>query len=113
MEILDLLRADPSVYVRKSVGNNLKDLSKYMPEKILKLTKKWVKNANIEVNNELASKSKKERGEKHFYLIWTIKHGLRWLKARNPEYFSQIQEILGKNYILYFDEKKNRTAKPK
>ena len=34
-------------------------------------------------------------------------------KKRNPEYYSQIQEVLGRNYVLYFDEKKNRMAKPK
>lgn len=110
---MNIIRADPSEYVRKSVGNNLKDLSKYMPVKILKFTKKWIKDANIIVDDELASRSKKELGEQQFYLIWTIKHGLRWLKERNPEYFPQIQDILGKNYILYFDEKRNKTAKPK
>ncbi len=113
LEILNIIRADPSEYVRKSVGNNLKDLSKYMPKKILKYAKNWIKDANIIVDDELASRSKKELGEQQFYLIWTIKHGLRWLKERNPEYFPQIQDILGKNYILYFNEKRNRTAKPK
>ncbi len=113
LEILQMLKAEPSEYVRKAVGNNLKDLSKYMPEKILKLTRKWVKEANIIVDNELASRSKKELDEQQFYLIWTIKQALRWLKNRNPEYYPQIQDILGKNYIVYFDEKKNRTAKPK
>lgn len=113
LDILNIIRADPSEYVRKSVGNNLKDLSKYMPKKILKFIKNWIKDANIIVDDELASRSKKELGEQQFYLIWTIKHGLRWLKERNPEYFPQIQEILGKNYILYFNEKRNRTAKPK
>ena len=113
LEILNLLRADPSEYVRKAVGNNLKDLSKYMPEKIFKLTRKWVKEANILVDDELASRSKTELGEQQFYLIWTIKQALRWLQKRNPEYFPQIQDILGKNYISYFDEKKNRTAKQK
>ncbi|MHA1670644.1 MAG: hypothetical protein ACTSV5_08695 [Promethearchaeota archaeon] len=31
---------------------------------------------------------------------------------KNPEYYPQIEKILGKHYILYFDEKRNRLAKP-
>jgi len=84
-----------------------------MPEKILKFTKKWIKDANIIVDDELASKSKKELGKQQFYLIWTIKHGLRWLKERNPDYFPQIQDILGKNCILMKKEIKLLNQKKK
>ena len=38
LEMLIKLKADESEYVRKSVGNNFKDLSKYMPEKVLDIT---------------------------------------------------------------------------
>ncbi|MCP4760561.1 MAG: hypothetical protein GY870_02195, partial [archaeon] len=113
LDILSSLRADPSVYVRKSVGNNLKDLSKYMPIKILELIEKWIHEAQINVVYNLASKSKKELGYENFYLIWTIKHALRWVRARNPEYHKKIEKLMGKNYVLYFDEKKNKLAKPK
>jgi hypothetical protein len=84
-----------------------------MPLKILNLVEQWVIDADIIVKEDLASKSKKELGPNNFYLIWTIKHALRWLRERNPEYHSKIEKILGKNYVLYFNEKKNRLAKPK
>ncbi len=112
LELLTSLRADPSVYVRKSVGNNLKDLSKYMPKIILYRFESWSKQFKIEVTDDLASKSKSELGEISFYFVWMMKHALRWLRARNPEFHPQITELLGKNYVLYFDEKTNRLAKP-
>jgi 3-methyladenine DNA glycosylase AlkC len=111
--LLRVLRSDPSVYVRKSVGNNLKDLSKYMPETILDLAEHWVNDAAIKVTKDLASKSKKELGSGSYFLIWTLKHALRWLRARNPEYHGRIEQIMGINYILYFDEKKNKLALPR
>jgi 3-methyladenine DNA glycosylase AlkC len=113
IDILIQLNADKSEYVRKSVGNNIKDLSKYMPIKILDLTENWIRSTNIPVTDDLASKSKQELGEENYYLIWTIKHGLRWLRERNPEYHTRIEKILGQNYVLYFNEKRNRMAKPR
>jgi len=110
LQILSILNADSSEYVRKSVGNNLKDLSKYMPEKILNILKSWIIQSEIVVSDIISSKSKKELGENKFYLIWTIKHGLRRLRERNPEFHKDIVEILGKNYLLYYDEKRNKMA---
>jgi 3-methyladenine DNA glycosylase AlkC len=113
IQLLTFLNCDSSEYVRKSVGNNLKDLSKYMPEKILKIATDWVSQAQIKVTPDLASKSKSELGPKGFYLIWILKQGLRWLKDRNPEFHSNLEQILGQNFVLHFDEKTNRSAKPK
>ncbi len=110
IKMLAQLKTDKSLYVRKSVGNNLKDLTKYMPEKILGIMSDWIKEANIEVTDDLSSKDKKELGEKNYNLIWTLKHGLRWLKERNPEYHKRIEQLLGKNYLLYYDEKLNKMA---
>ena len=115
-EMLDLLtqmNADPSEYVRKSVGNNLKDLSKYMPEKILDLMNKWIITANIEVVDDLASKKKNEIGSEKFYIVWTIKHALRWLHERNPELHDHLEKIVGKNYVSFYHEKKNKRALPR
>ncbi|MHA1378323.1 MAG: DNA alkylation repair protein [Candidatus Helarchaeota archaeon] len=100
LEILTELNHDESIYVRKSVGNNLKDLTKYMPDKILDLIEKWLKD-----KNKLNEKDQKA-------LIWTIYQALRWLKERNPEYHPKIEKLVGRNYILYFDEKRNRNAIP-
>jgi len=112
IDLMSRVKADPSVYVRKSVGNNLKDLTKYMPEKILGILESWILKANIVVTEDLASKSEKELGKENYRLVWTMKHALRWLKERNPEYYPRIEKILGKNYVLYFNEKKNTLASP-
>jgi len=42
LEILELLKDDESKYVRKSVANNLNDISKDNPQIIKKLTKNWL-----------------------------------------------------------------------
>jgi 3-methyladenine DNA glycosylase AlkC len=110
---LYLVRFDPSIYVRTSVGNNLKDLSKYMPDKILNIVLSWINESEIKIAPDLASKGLKELGRENYNLIWTIKHGLRWLQKREPRFHDQIREILGDNYVNYFDEKRNKLAKPK
>lgn len=114
LKILTDLRKDPSIYVRKSVGNNIKDLSKYMPEKMLDLMQQWidfqVKDTSMKIHDGLAMEINLNKEEKH--LIWTMKHGMRWIRARNPELHSQLEKILGKYYVLYFDEKRNRLARP-
>jgi 3-methyladenine DNA glycosylase AlkC len=110
LSILSKLKTDQSIYVRKSVGNNLKDLSKYMPGKILDLVENWVRVAKIQVKDDLASEKGLNKEEKK--LIWTIKHAMRWIQKKNPEYHNRLEAILGKNYILYFDEKSNKLAKP-
>ena len=70
----------------------------------------WIENSNIKVHDDLASEIGLTKDQKR--LLWTIKHALRWLQKKNPEFYPQIKKILGKHYILYFDEKKNRLAKP-
>jgi 3-methyladenine DNA glycosylase AlkC len=113
--ILDLLshvRSDPSEYVRKSVGNNIKDLSKYMPERVLTLCEAWNQEFDLIITPDIASKTKKELGASNFYLIWTLKQALRWLQERHPEFHARLEKILGSNYIAYFNEKKNRSSIP-
>ncbi|MBN1802975.1 MAG: hypothetical protein JW891_15810 [Candidatus Lokiarchaeota archaeon] len=113
LECLSKLRKDPSIYVRKSVGNNIKDLSKYMPLEMLNLMEAWMeqqhKETGLEVREDLSSEKGLNPQEKR--LVWTIKHGMRWMRERNPEYHAKIEKILGRNYVLYFDEKKNKLAR--
>lgn len=72
LSILENLKDDPSLYVRKSVANNLNDISKDHPETVLALLEKW---------NEDASKDR----------LWIIKQALRGLiKAGNPRALSII-----------------------
>jgi len=59
MPILEQLKTDPSLYVRKSVANNINDISKTHPELITKLAKSWYG------KNELTD--------------WIVKHGCRTL----------------------------------
>ena len=59
LPILEQLKTDPSAYVRKSVANNLNDISKTHPDLIVKLAKEW--------------------HGKNEHTDWIIKHGCRTL----------------------------------
>lgn len=64
--ILDQLKADESLYVRKSVANNLNDISKDHPDKVIQ----WCK----------------QRMGRHPHTDWIIKRACRTLlKAGNPQ----------------------------
>jgi 3-methyladenine DNA glycosylase AlkC len=41
LRVLELLKADPSLYVRKSVANNLNDISKDNPDLVLETVRRW------------------------------------------------------------------------
>jgi len=67
IELLEMLKDDPELYVRRSVANNLNDISKDNPNIVINLLKKWKINAT------------KERQ-------WVIKHALRTLfKQENKD----------------------------
>lgn len=68
--ILSKLNADPSLYVRRSVANNLNDISKDHPQRVIELCRQWqaLKQANTD---------------------WLIKHACRGLvKQGVPAAFS-------------------------
>ena len=66
LQVLELLKADPSLYVRKSVANNLNDISKTHPDLIAKTAKDWY--------------------GKNEHTDWIVKHGCRTLlKKGNRE----------------------------
>ena len=60
LKILELLKDDDSLYVRKSVANNLNEISKDNPEDIISVCQKWIVEASTERK-------------------WIIHHGLRGL----------------------------------
>lgn len=67
LEILELLKADSSLYVRKSVANNLNDISKDHPDKVLELAKQW-------------------KSEGNEFTDWIVRRGCRTLvKQANPQ----------------------------
>lgn len=61
-----MLKDDPSLYVRKSVANNLNDISKDNPDRLVALCHKWSLNASVERQ-------------------WIIRHGLRSLVKEGRE----------------------------
>ena len=65
--ILENLKNDPAEYVRKSVANNLNELSKIAPEMVIDISREWLKNGNKNT-------------------IWIVKHACRTLlkKAYPP-----------------------------
>ena len=48
LELLELLKDDPALYVRRSVANHLNDIGKDHPELLNSTARRWLKNANPE-----------------------------------------------------------------
>ncbi len=65
LDLLELLKDDPALYVRRSVANNLNDIGKDHPELLTRTTQAWLQGASPErawiVNHALRSAVK--RGE--------------------------------------------------
>ena len=66
LPLLEKLRDDSSLYVRRSVANNLNDISKDHPDLVVDITKKWSQGASPERE-------------------WLIKHALRGLVQAGNE----------------------------
>ena len=45
LPVLELLRADPSLYVRRSVANHLNDIAKDHPDRLLEVLSRWMREA--------------------------------------------------------------------
>jgi 3-methyladenine DNA glycosylase AlkC len=71
--ILERLKQDPSLYVRRSVANNLNDISKDHPDEVIKVCQQWLSDAD---NN----------------VAWVVKHGLRTLVKQGKE---EVYPLLG------------------
>ncbi|HBX38749.1 MAG TPA: DNA alkylation repair protein, partial [Pseudohongiella sp.] len=46
LELLELLKDDPSLYVRRSVANNLNDIGKDNPDHLFETAERWLRNAS-------------------------------------------------------------------
>ncbi|MUT66877.1 DNA alkylation repair protein [Paenibacillus sp. NEAU-GSW1] len=85
LPVLEKLKADPSLYVRKSVANNLNDIAKDHPQLVLETAKIW--------------------SGKHEYTDWIIRHGCRNLvRKADPDAlslfgYSQLDETEGKLFV--------------
>ena len=66
IDLLERLKDDDALYVRRSVANNLNDISKDHPERVVDLVSKWSRNASDE-------------------RLWIVRHATRTLvKAGHP-----------------------------
>ncbi|MEP1445475.1 MAG: DNA alkylation repair protein [Paraglaciecola sp.] len=77
VRLLELLKDDPELYVRRSVANNLNDIGKDHPALLADIAKRWLKDAS------------KDR-------TWLVKHGLRSAIKRGEK---------GALQVLGYDEK--------
>lgn len=85
-KILDNLKYDEELYVRKSVANHLNDFSKSHPEFVLKTLESWNKNV-----------AKKHREK----IVWITKHALRTLiKQGNAKALELVNGKLSTNLKL-------------
>lgn len=48
LALLELLKDDPEIYVRRSVANNLNDIGKDHPEVLVRVARRWIKGASEE-----------------------------------------------------------------
>ena len=66
LELLELLKDDPALYVRRSVANNLNDIGKDNPKLLMETAQRWLKDATPERE-------------------WVVCHALRWaVKQGDP-----------------------------
>ena len=81
--ILENLKTDESLYVRRSVANNLNDISKDHPQRVIEKAKKWMGH--------------------HPHTDWIVKHGLRTLLKQGNK---QALKICGYSYSRSLSLKK-------
>ena len=72
LPVIAKLKADPDLYVKKSVANVLRNAGNYHPEFVLRVCTEWAKGRNANT-------------------AWIIKDGLRKLKA---QYADKVEKII-------------------
>lgn len=87
LEILEKLKDDPELYVRRSVANNLNDIGKDHPDILIKTTARWLEGASSDRQ-------------------WLIRHALRSLvkhghpKALEQLGYGQAPEVLVQDIVF-------------
>jgi 3-methyladenine DNA glycosylase AlkC len=111
IELLELLKDDPELYVRRSVANNLNDIGKDHPELLATLAKRWLRGATEErrwiVNHALRSAVK--RADAHALGALGF-GGKAEVELRGARITPQRTKIGGSVTISF--ELANRTRKP-
>jgi 3-methyladenine DNA glycosylase AlkC len=88
--LLDKLRYDEELYVRKSVANHLNDISKNHPQVVIEVLRMWQK----DVSQEHAGKIK-----------WITRHALRTLIKKGNESALKLMGVNGKAEVKLVDFK--------
>lgn len=81
LAVLEMLRSDPSEYVRKSVANNLNDISKDHPDVVLATARRWLQESPTPETT------------------WIVKHALRTLIKKGNQEALQIVGASGGEHI--------------
>ena len=72
LPVITKLKADPNIYVKKSVANVLRNAGNYHPELVMKVCAAWAT-------------------ERNSHTVWIIKDGLRKLRLTYPQ---KVEEIV-------------------
>jgi hypothetical protein len=73
IEVLELLKNDPSPWVRKSVANNLNDISKTHPDLFISIAKEWVEHGkNTEGIIKHGARTLLKKGNKELLTLFGI-----------------------------------------
>lgn len=84
LEILELLKHDDELYVRKSVANHLNDISKHNPSVVLTLLSRWVKECPVEHKDKIN---------------WIKRHALRTLIKKGDPKALKLMGVSGKTEV--------------
>ncbi len=107
LQILELLKADESEYVRKSVANCLNDISKDNPEILLQIIKTWKgKHKNTDWIIKHASRGLLKKGNIHALQLFGLNHQLKTdvLDLKLDKLNLKIGESLNFETTVYLDE---------
>lgn len=108
LPILELLKDDPSEYVRRSVANNLNDIAKDHPELIIEIAKDWYGNTpQTDALVKHATRTLLKQGNQEMMQLFgfgvTDQIKIEKLKIKNP--------VLQLGEYLYFDFELQNLAK--
>lgn len=87
IHVLQKLKNDPSEYVRRSVANNLNDISKLFPQKVLAVAKKWYgydKNTDKLLKHALRTLLKNANPEAYQVLDFSTKPAIKIRAVVHP-----------------------------
>lgn len=114
LPILENLKADESLYVRKSVANHLNDISKSQPELVLNISKQWyggTNNTNWIIKHALRTLLKK--GDKNALAIFGLDdaHQLEIKNLKLSHQKIKIGDFLFFEFDVTNQSKKERTIR--